>query len=1518
LGLVPLARAGTWNLNGNGNWTPAGNWSGGAPNGVGDAAIFGTVITAPRTVTLNSGRTVGSVVFDSAHSYTVGNSTNTLTLDVSSGSVTITVNSGSGSATHTISSPLSLNDALIVTNNATGLLNFDLSSGNALSGTNRNLTFAGGGDITVADPIATGTGTLTKNGSGKLTLSGVNTFTGKTVINAGSVRIGAETGLGNNPGSFAADQLTFDGGTLHATASLTIDDANRGLTLLGGGGEFEAGSGITLTISNVITGSGGLSKADAGTLALGANNTFTGGLTIKGGIVRLDHAGALNSATPNAVSFSNSSTGTLRLNGQSVTVSGLNSGTPTGAPLVENASATAATLTVNQGSGTSTFAGVLQNGAGGGALSLTKSGSGTLVLSGANTYTGATTVSGGELVLASTGSLASPTTVQTGATLSGTGTISGNVTAQSGGSLVVATSGTAGTFTVGGASALSLNGGSFGYFDLGGTTLGSYDRVVAPSATLLANGAIHVTLIGAFAPADGDAFQLFQAASYGGSPTFDFSGAVLAPGLAWDTSLFLTSGTIRALSASGTIWDTNGTTAGSGNAGGNWSQAFWSSSAAGTAGTGTIQNGGTATFSAGTDGVGPFTVQVDVSQNVAGITFEEGGVTLADAGGTLTLTSSSIDVQSALQTATVDAPLAGTVGLTKLGPGTLVLGGINTFSGGVNVPAGVLALGASHVLPDGETVTVTGPGSLDRDGNSDAIGALNLNGGAVSGGGTLTLGGSVTSTGTSSLGGGATNLGGVTRTFDVTGTLAASDQLTSGGLTKLGSGTLELSGTSANTYAGSTTVSAGTLTLNKTGATAIAGDLAIGDGTGVDTVQLLQGNQIADTAAVTIQASGVLDRNGQSDAIGALNLNGGAVSGAGTLTLGGTVTSTGTSSLGGGATNLGGGQTFDVTGTLSVGDVLSGGQLTKEGPGLLVLSNPANSHGGTVVNNGTAQGYLGGNSIDVSGGTADRAGTNQSVTAITLDNSSLIDSVGTSTLVLDGNVSSTGASTLSGGMLDLNGGTRIFDVLTGTLGVLTPIQNGGLTKNGAGTLELLPSTASSYSGATSINAGVVRVASDGALGSGAAGTTVANGAALELAGGVGYATAESLSLDGAGIGALGALRVVDGSTVTWAGAVGLANHATIGVYNGSELELHGTVTKNGTVLKLRGDGPGNVIQVYGGVVGALPGSDLVVDNVSVNIHVPSNYNGPTLVENGGVLQIAAAGSLTTTAVTVGGSGPGTLTQSGGDLFVSGNVAVHAGSSYTLSGGALDFGDQSNGASVLSIDPAATFNFTGGRLIDLVTLDPGGGTFTQAGGTLVVGRDSLGPPVSMSILAGGFAQSGGILALDIFGPAAFDLLQVTGPATLEGILAANFVGYLPAGGATFDIVHTMGGALAFLGSFASNVLGAELSIVDDGFGGQFLRVRFPSGSVTPTPAVPEPSAVLTWLVAGIAGLWGTAWRARRRRRGDAAPGGPDRPETLLPGGTLHGLVRGMRRVPVPARTTNGRNGQDADRDGRKRP
>lgn len=112
----------------------------------------------------------------------------------------------------------------------------------------------------------------------------------------------------------------------------------------------------------------------------------------------------------------------------------------------------------------------------------------------------------------------------------------------------------------------------------------------------------------------------------------------------------------------------------------------------------------------------------------------------------------------------------------------------------------------------------------------------------------------------------------------------------------LGTGYVILGGGFANTFTGDTTVVDGSLILSKADhVNAIGGNLIVGipNPTIPAFAQYASGNQISDTASVTVEITHTLDLNGFSDAIGSLTLNGGSVTtGSGTLTLLGDLVST--------------------------------------------------------------------------------------------------------------------------------------------------------------------------------------------------------------------------------------------------------------------------------------------------------------------------------------------------------------------------------------------------------------------------------------------------------------------------------------------------------------------------------------------------------------------------------------------------------------------------------------------------
>jgi fibronectin-binding autotransporter adhesin len=244
-----------------------------------------------------------------------------------------------------------------------------------------------------------GTGAVAKDGAGVLALTGANTYGGGTSFNAGTVAVGADNNLGAPTGA-----LTFNGGTLQFTSSFNLS-AGRSITLNAPGGTIDT-QGFTTTIAQGITGAGGLTKEGVGTLTLSGSSTYTGATFVNAGTLQ---AGAANAFAPTSA-FTVASGATLDLASFNQTIGSL-----AGAGSVTLGSATLSTGNDNT---STTFSGVI-SGSGG----LTQIGTGTLILTGANTYTGATNVDPGALFVDGSIASSSLTTVNNGATLGGSGTV---------------------------------------------------------------------------------------------------------------------------------------------------------------------------------------------------------------------------------------------------------------------------------------------------------------------------------------------------------------------------------------------------------------------------------------------------------------------------------------------------------------------------------------------------------------------------------------------------------------------------------------------------------------------------------------------------------------------------------------------------------------------------------------------------------------------------------------------------------------------------------------------------------------------------------------------------------------------------------------------------------------------------------------------------------------------------------------------------------------------------------------
>jgi fibronectin-binding autotransporter adhesin len=301
----------------------------------------------------------------------------------------------------------------------------------------------------------------------------------------------------------------------------------------------------------------------------------------------------------------------------------------------------------------------------------------------------------------------------------------------------------------------------------------------------------------------------------------------------------------------------------------------------------------------------------------------------ADLSGQVTLARGTTVRVDASETLRLDGKVTGPGALTKVGGGTLILGGsvANDYLGNTTVAAGTLRLdkaatngaiaagkltvgdnvNAAQVvlnrddqIADGVNVVVLTGSTLDLNNHPDTIRALDLTGASArSGTGTLTVSADVTSHASSAQSNiaGHLSLGTAQRRFHVENGAAANDLAVSAaigagafgvGLTKDGTGTLLLSGSTDNIYFGNTQVNEGILRLGKgPGILAVPLELIVGDGAHPAAALWLSDNQVNPGGSVIVNKFGLVNLNSHAESFSALQVNDASVSvGAGTLTLG--------------------------------------------------------------------------------------------------------------------------------------------------------------------------------------------------------------------------------------------------------------------------------------------------------------------------------------------------------------------------------------------------------------------------------------------------------------------------------------------------------------------------------------------------------------------------------------------------------------------------------------------------------
>ena len=207
-------QAQTWNVTGGGDWTNNANWTaGGFPNATNASAVLGTSITNTSLITLGQDITVGSLTFNDNNNYTLRS--NTLIFNTGGGAALLLVTNSGGNGAHTISNAIQLSNNLVVSQGSTGLL-----------------TMSG---------AKSGAGGLTKEGTNRLALSGVASYTGATLINDGridyntdgAIPTGSAVTIGDGVGAAASATLAIVGALIAPSNALAITIASDGLLLQG-------------------------------------------------------------------------------------------------------------------------------------------------------------------------------------------------------------------------------------------------------------------------------------------------------------------------------------------------------------------------------------------------------------------------------------------------------------------------------------------------------------------------------------------------------------------------------------------------------------------------------------------------------------------------------------------------------------------------------------------------------------------------------------------------------------------------------------------------------------------------------------------------------------------------------------------------------------------------------------------------------------------------------------------------------------------------------------------------------------------------------------------------------------------------------------------------------------------------------------------------------------------------------------------------------------------------------------
>ena len=1417
----------------------------------------------------NATYVVGHLATSSTFSGAIGqNSALTSLVKVGSGTLTLAGNS-------TYSGGTQLNAGALVVGSSAGLGTGTV----ALNGGLLQSGFAG----TLATPIAiiatsgtfdsqantttqsgtiSGTGNFVKVGSGTLTLSASNSFTGTTRIAAGTLTLGNASALSASMldmNAADAGSVSFNQNSTIAglTGSRNLDMSGRTLTV-GGNGQSTTYSG---SLSN-----GGLTKTGTGTLTLSGGLGFTGSLTVNRGTVAVSNAasvGALviggSAAAAPTVSISS---GTLRfgVSGIANDVIGASAGERgileiSGSATIANSNNSASLFyvgasgagVVRQSGGTATWGGS-GSATGGFATARNANSYGAYVISNGTMTTSGTNQwfaigNGGNGLFQQTGGSVTATAAQQGVAF-GLGSGGYGVADFSGGSFSTPSMFQIGSTGTGATGVITIRGGAVqlgGILNVTGTDNASTGIVNLLSGTLEANRITKVTSGTAKATFNADGGTLKVNATNSG--TNFFSGLdnafIRSGGLTFDTAgQNVTIAQVLSAPAGHGVLASGSTLAVASGGSGYLAPPLVTFS--------TPSGGGVAATGLAT---------IDANGKVTGITITSAGSGYSS-GETVTITynggsnASGAAVSEAPSFTTTASQLNASGGFFKLGSGTLTLSGSNTYTGQTRVSAGVLALGAANAVSNQSGLLVDG-GGFNLAGFNETVASVTLTSGSIFGAGTLTSGsdydlrsGAVTS-----------NLGG------------------SVGLVKSTSGTVMLS--ASNTYSGPTTVSNGLIVGSNLNSFS-SGTVTIG-ASGTMRVTAWNGATLTSANAYyangtlnTVTGSGVLELMGQSTGYG-VNYSGDLSGFTGTVS----------------ATSAAG-FFVGVGNTASEAIRLSGSntRFVVSGPGTLLPvtgtsgATLATISLGELSGDGVVAAKFGVDSTwQVGGLSTSSTFTGQFVNNLNggVGRLSLVK-VGSGTLALTGSQGYIGTTTISGGRLAVTGngvlgggnyagaianagelflGSDVAQILSGTIS-----GSGSLLKDGAGTLTLSASNA--FSGGLTVTNGLVVGSNRNAFGSGTvaigatgtvqmtalAATSFSNGMTNAVSGSgvlrlVGSSSTSSVNYSGN----LSAFRGTVSATSTAGAFVAVGDAANASFLSGSSAVFD--VTGAGFFYPLSTSNSSGTF-----AMGGLLGSGIILNRVTStstlrigDLAMSSTFSG--ILQNN-----AGGGILALTKV-----GAGTLELTGSSSY-TGPTAVEAG--VLAVNGRL-------GNSALTVFQGASL-MGSGTIAGLTTIagmhlpgnSPGVETFTNGLGYASTGR-LVWDLWDNTVLSRGTAYDG----VDITGGA----LTIDPAATLELVFGTTALGSTVdwsnafwASDRQWTIIDVSGGATWNGNLFGPLMVGTDAigQSLNSVRGGASFSVAQSGGDlVLIYAAVPEPGTLaLAGIGIGVAG-WAASSRSRRR-------------------------------------------------------